>query len=149
IDYLVQFLRKNTDATVLGEPSITIDDNEMGKVFVGQEVPVPSNTQISSVGSQNTAIQYKDVGVTLEVTPHINSDGDVQLRIHAESSTVNSAGTVLGGDVFDTDNYRTEVTAKDNQSLLLGGIIQRQSSKVTRKVPVLGSIPLVGWAFKN
>lgn len=149
IDYLVQFLRKNTDATVLGEPSITIDDNEMGKVFVGQEVPVPNNTQFSSVGTQNTSIEYKDVGVTLEVTPHINSDGDVQLKIHAESSTVDAGGTVLGGDVFDTDNYRTEVTAKNKQSLLLGGIIQRQSSRIGRKVPFFGSIPLLGWAFKN
>ena len=149
IDYLVQFLRKNTDATVLGEPSITIDDNEMGKLFVGQEVPVPQNTQVSSVGSQNTSITYKDVGVVLEVTPHINSDGDVQLKIHAESSTVDSGTTVLGGDVFDTDNFRTEVTAKNSQTLLLGGIIQKQISQVVRKVPLLGSIPVIEWAFKK
>jgi type II secretion system protein D len=149
IDYLVQFLRKNTDATVLGEPSITIDDNEMGKLFVGQEVPVPQNTQVSSVGSQNTSITYKDVGVVLEVTPHINSDGDVQLKIHAESSTVDSGTTVLGGDVFDTDNFRTEVTAKNSQTLLLGGIIQKQTSQVVRKVPLLGSIPIIDWAFKK
>ncbi|MGC9940729.1 MAG: secretin N-terminal domain-containing protein [Verrucomicrobiota bacterium] len=149
IDYLVQFLRENTDATVLGEPSITIDDNEMGKLFVGQEVPVPENTQVSSVGSQNTSITYKDVGVTLEVTPHINSDGDVQLKIHAESSTVDSSGTVLGGDVFDTDNFRTEATAKSDQTLLLGGIIQKQYSNVVRKFPVLGDVPGLGWAFKK
>jgi type II secretion system protein D len=149
IDYLVQFLRKNTDATVLGEPSITIDDNEMGKLFVGQEVPVPQNTQVSSVGSQNTSITYKDVGVVLEVTPHINSDGDVQLKIHAESSTVDSGTTVLGGDVFDTDNFRTEVTSKNGQTLLLGGIIQKQVSQVVRKVPLLGSIPVIDWAFKK
>ncbi len=149
IDYLVQFLRKNTDATVLGEPSITIDDNEMGKLFVGQEVPVPQNTQVSSVGSQNTSITYKDVGVVLEVTPHINSGGDVQLKIHAESSTVDSGTTVLGGDVFDTDNFRTEVTSKNGQTLLLGGIIQKQTSQVVRKVPLLGSIPVIDWAFKK
>ncbi len=149
IDYLVQFLREKTDATVLGEPSITIDDNQMGKLFVGQEVPVPGNTQVSSVGSQNTSITYKDVGVTLEVTPHINSEGDVQLNIHAESSTVDSGGTVLGGDVFDTDNFRTEATAKTDQTLLLGGIIQKQYSNVVRKFPVLGDIPGLGWAFKK
>lgn len=149
IDYLVQFLRKNADATVLGEPSITIDDNEMGKLFVGQEVPVPQNTQVSSVGSQNTSITYKDVGVVLEVTPHINSDGDVQLKIHAESSTVDSGTTVLGGDVFDTDNFRTEVTSKNGQTLLLGGIIQKQVSQIVRKVPLLGSIPVIDWAFKK
>ena len=149
IDYLVQFLRKNTDATVLGEPSITIDDNELGKLFVGQQVPVPANTQVSSVGSQNTSITYKDVGVVLEVTPHINSDGDVQLKIHTESSTVDSGLTVLGGDVFDTANYRTEVTAKNGQTLLLGGIIQKQASNTLRKTPVLGSLPVVGWGFKK
>ena len=149
IDYLVQFLRKNTDATVLGEPSITIDNNELGKLFVGQQVPVPANTQVSSVGSQNTSITYKDVGVALEVTPHINSDGDVQLKIHAESSTVDTGTTVPGGPVFNTDNFRTEVTAKNGQTLLLGGIIQKQSSKIIRKTPILGSIPVVGWGFKK
>ena len=85
----------------------------------------------------------------LEVTPHINSDGDVQLRIHAESSTVDSGPAVLGGDIFDTDNFRTETTAKNNQTLLIGGIIQKQSSKISRKMPILGSIPILGWAFKN
>jgi general secretion pathway protein D len=149
IDYLVQFLRKNTDATVLGEPSITIDDNEMGKLFVGQQVPVPSNTQISTLGTANTSVQYQDVGVTLEVTPHINTDGDVQLKIHAESSTIDSGPTVLNGDVFDTENFRTEVTAKTGQNLVLGGIIQKQSSLVIRKVPILGDIPGLGWAFKK
>ncbi len=149
IDYLVQFLREKTDATVLGEPTITINDNEMGRLFVGQQVPVPENSTFSSVGSQNTTITYRGVGVVLEVTPHINSDGDVQLTIHAESSTVDTSGTVLGGDVFDTDYFHTEVTAKNRQTLLLGGIIQKQLSQVVRKVPLLGSIPGIEWAFKK
>ena len=149
MDLLVQFLKKNTDTTVLGEPQITINDNEMGKLFVGQQVPIPQNTQISSVGSQNTAITYKDVGVVLEVTPHINNSGDVQLKIHAESSTVAAGQTVLGGAVFDTRNFRTDVTAKNGQTLVLGGIIQKQISDIDRKTPILGDIPLVGWAFKK
>lgn len=149
IDYLVQFLRKTTDATVLGQPSITIDNNETGKLFVGQQVPTPDNTQVSSAGSQNTSFKYKDVGVVLEVTPHINSAGDVQLKIHAESSTVVPGETVLGGDVFDTRNFRTEVTAKNGQTLVLGGIIQKQISDTIRKTPILGSIPGLGWAFKK
>jgi len=116
---------------------------------VGQQVPIPQNTQISSVGSQNTAITYKDVGVVLEVTPHINNSGDVQLKIHAESSTVAAGQTVLGGAVFDTRNFRTDVTAKNGQTLVLGGIIQKQISDIDRKTPILGDIPLVGWAFKK
>lgn len=149
MDFLVQFLRRTTDATVLAEPQINIRDNETGKLFVGQEVPVPNNTQISSVGSQNTTITYKDVGVVLEVTPHINSSGDVELKIHAESSTVDSGGTVLGGDVFDTRNFRTDLTATNGQTLIVGGIIQKQLSNTLRKTPLLGSVPGLKWAFNK
>jgi type II secretion system protein D len=149
MDVLIQFLKKNTDATVIGAPQITINDNETGKLFVGQQVPVPDTTQVSSVGSQNTTIKYKDVGVVLEVTPHINNSGDVQLKIHAESSTTVPGITVLGGAVFDTRNFRTDLTSKNGQTLVLGGIIQRQSSDIEHKTPFLGDIPVLGWAFKK
>jgi len=149
MDFLVQFLRRTTDATVLAEPQINIRDNETGKLFVGQEVPVPDTTQISSVGSQNTSIKYKDVGVVLEVTPHINSAGDVELKIHAESSTVVSGQTVLGGDVFNTINFRSDLTATNGQTLIVGGIIQKQISNTLRKTPLLGSVPGVKWAFNK
>jgi type II secretion system protein D len=149
MDFLVQFLRETTDATVLAEPQLNIRDNETGKLFVGQEVPVPDNTQVSSVGSQNTSITYKDVGVVLEVTPHINSSGDVELKIHAESSTVVAGQSVLGGDIFDTANFRTDLTAKNGQTLIVGGIIQKQVSDTLRKTPILGSIPVLKWAFNK
>jgi general secretion pathway protein D len=149
MDFLVQFLHETTAATVLAEPQLNIRDNETGKLFVGQEVPVPENTQVSSVGSQNTSITYKDVGVVLEVTPHINSSGDVELRIHAESSTVLAGQTVLGGDIFDTANFRTDLTAKNGQTLIVGGIIQKQISDTLRKTPILGSIPVLKWAFNK
>ena len=149
MDVLIQFLKKNTDASVIGSPQITINDNETGKLFVGQQVPVPDSTQVSSVGSQNTAIKYKDVGVVLEVTPHINNNGDVQLKIHAESSTVVPGQTVLGGAVFDTRNFRTDLTSRNGQTLVLGGIIQRQVSDIQRRTPLLGYIPIIEWAFKK
>lgn len=149
IDFLVQFMKQNTDATVLGEPSITIDDNELGRLFVGQQVPVPNTTQVSSAGSQNTSFTYKDVGVVLEVTPHINSDGDVQLKIHTESSTVVPGDTVLGGSVFDTRNFHTDVTTKNGQTLVIGGIIQKQTSEINYKTPILGSIPGLKYMFNK
>ena len=149
MDFLIQFLKKNTDASVIGAPQITINDNETGKLFVGQQVPVPDTTQVSSVGSQNTSIKYKDVGVVLEVTPHINNNGDVQLKIHAESSTVVPGQTVLNGAVFDTRNFRTDLTARNGQTLVLGGIIQRQVSDIQRRTPILGYLPIIEWAFKK
>jgi general secretion pathway protein D len=149
MDFLVQFLRKNTDAKVLAEPQINIRDNETGRLFVGQQVPIPQNTVVSPLAGQNTSFTYKDVGVVLEVTPHVNNMGDVELSIHAESSTVVPGETVLGGSVFDTRNFRTDLTAKNGQTLVLGGIIQKQISDILRKTPVLGDIPGLGWAFKK
>ncbi|HEV2210169.1 MAG TPA: secretin N-terminal domain-containing protein [Verrucomicrobiae bacterium] len=149
VDYLIQFLHRTTDMTVLGNPQITISDNEMGKLFVGQDVPIPGNTLVSSVGSQNTSITYMGVGVVLEVTPHISNSGDVQLKIHAESSAVVPGQTILGGVVISSRNFRTELTARNGQTLVLGGIIQKQISKTVRKTPILGDIPGLGWAFKK
>jgi type II secretion system protein D len=149
MDFLIQFLRRTTDAKVLASPQINIRDNETGRLFVGQQVPVPSQSTFSGIGSQNTVFVYKPVGVVLEVTPHINSNGDVELQIHAESSTIVSGLTVLGGDVFNTRAFRTDLTAKKGQTLVLGGIIQKQITDILRKTPILGDIPGLGWLFKK
>jgi type II secretion system protein D len=150
LDFLVQFLRKNTDATVLAAPQINIEDNESGRIFVGQQVPFINSTLTTDVGGQNNSFTYRDVGVILEVTPHINNTGDVALKIHAESSAIDFGQTlVLGGAIINTRNFRTDLTAKNGQTLVLGGIIQKQVSETLRKTPILGSIPGLGWAFNK
>lgn len=149
MDVLIQFLRRNTDATVLAEPQINIADNEVGKLFVGQQVPFIDKSQSTDVGSLNQTFQYKDVGVILEVSPHINTTGDVTLKIRAESSSIVPGQTLFGGAILDTRNFKTDLTAKDGQTLVLGGIIQRQVSDTVRKTPLLGDIPGLGWAFKK
>jgi type II secretion system protein D len=149
LDFLIQFLRRTTDATVLAEPQINVADNEMGKLFVGQQVPFIDRSQSTDVGALNQTFSYKDVGVILEVTPHINSDGDVALKIRAEASSIVPGQTLFGGAILDTRNFRTDLTAKDGQTLVVGGIIQKQISDTLRKTPILGSIPGLGWAFKK
>jgi len=149
MDFLIQFMRRTTDAKVLAEPQINIRDNETGRLFVGQQVPVQASSTFSGIGSQYTPYYYKPVGVVLEVTPHINANGDVELQIHVESSTTVSGVTILGGAVFDTRAYRTDLTAKNGQTLVLGGIIQKQINDVLRKTPILGDIPGLGWLFKK
>src|SRR5207249_949896 len=65
LDFLIQFQRKNTDATVLAEPQVNIADNEVGKLFVGQQVPIPNNQAVSSVGTLSQTFIYKEVGVII------------------------------------------------------------------------------------
>jgi general secretion pathway protein D len=149
MDFLIQFLRRTTDARILAEPQINIRDNETGRLFVGQQIPTLTASQnAGSIGlSQN--FEYKDVGVILEVTPHINNTGDVELKIHAESSVVVAGETILGGAVFDTRNFRTDLTAKNGQTLVLGGIIQKQVTDTLYKTPLLGEIPGLKWLFNK
>jgi type II secretion system protein D len=149
LDFLIQFLRKTSDATVLAEPQINIADNEVGRLFVGQQVPFIDKSLSTDVGGLNQSFSYKNVGIILEVTPHINSSGDVALKIRTESSAIEPGVTLFGGAVLDTRNFKTDLTAKDGETLVLGGIIQKQNSDILRKTPILGDIPGLGWAFKK
>lgn len=149
LDVLVQFLKRNTGGSVLAEPQISIEDNETGKLFVGSQVPFISQSQNTQVGGLNQSFRYKDVGIILEVIPHINVTGDVSLKIRVESSAFVPGQTLFGGAIVDTRTFKTDMTAKNGQTLVLGGIIQKQISDAVRKVPILGSIPGVGWAFKK
>jgi general secretion pathway protein D len=147
MDFLIQFLQQKSDATVISEPQITISDNDMAKLFVGQQVAFVANSQTIITGGTQQNFTYKNVGVILEVEPHINEAGDVKLRVRAESSTLDPTQTVLGQVVVDTAQFRTELTAKAGETLVLGGIIQKQASGSTYKTPILGSIPGLNYLF--
>jgi len=149
MDFLIQFLREHTDATVLADPHLEIGDNELGKLFVGQQVPVSTGSVNPALGGSSTSTTYQDVGVILEVEPHINDSGDVTLRIRTESSTIATALGLGGSPIFNTANFRTELTATNGQTLILGGIIQKQSTLTKRKTPLLGDIPGLKWAFNK
>jgi type II secretion system protein D len=147
MDFLIQFLQQKTDATVISEPQITISDNDMAKLFVGQQVPIITGSQQPAVGGLQENFTYRNVGVILEVEPHINQTGDVSLRVRAESSTIDPTQTIQGQVVIDTAQFRTELTAKAGETLVMGGIIQKQITKSTYKTPVLGSIPGLNYLF--
>jgi type II secretion system protein D len=149
MDFLIQFLQQKADASVISEPQITISDNDMAKLFVGQQVAVVTGSQNPSTGGLQQQFKYQNVGVILEVEPHINESGDVKLRVRAESSTIDPTQTIQGQPVFDTAQFRTELTAKAGETLVLGGIIQKQSNNNIYKTPILGSIPGLNYLFSK
>ena len=100
MDFLIQFLKKETDAMVLAQPQINVADNELGKLFVGSQVPFIANSLNTSEGGRNDSFQYKDVGIILEVTPRINSSNEVAMKIHAEASNIRAGETLLGGAII-------------------------------------------------
>src|SRR5262249_40017534 len=141
-------LQERADATVISEPHLTISDNDMGKLFVGQAIPIETGNLNPATGGSSQSFDYRNVGVIIEVEPHINQAGDVQLRIRTESSTLDPT-QILGLSVIDSAQFRTELTAKAGQTLVLGGIIQKQVNDTVYRTPILGSIPLLKYVFSK
>lgn len=149
LNILIQFLRKNLNAKVLAEPQLNIRENELGKLFVGAQVPTLTGSNITPEGTRNDTFNYRDVGVILEVIPHINNSDEVALKINAESSSIRPGETLFGAFILDTRNFKTDLAVKDGETVVLGGIIQREQSNIDRKVPGLGSIPGLGYLFRK
>ncbi|MBO6656631.1 MAG: type II secretion system secretin GspD [Pseudomonadales bacterium] len=155
---LIRALATNGDVNLLSTPSITTMDNEEAKIHVGQNVPFRTgSTATGTDGTSNpfTTIQREDVGLTLEVTPHIH-DGDlVRLKVHQETSEVdpsslNAIGTDGASDLITNKRtIDTTVLVDDQEVIILGGLIRDKETEGESKVPVLGSIPGVGFFFRN
>jgi type II secretion system protein D len=148
VDFLIQFLHEKADATVISEPQLDISDNDLGKLFVGQSIAIPTGSVSPSVGGSSSTIAYRNVGVIVEVEPHINETGDVQLRVRAESSTVDP-NQIDSAPVIDAAQFRTEMTARAGETVVLGGIIQKQLSDTIYKTPLLGDIPGLKYLFSK
>lgn len=149
LDVLIQFLQKNSDTRVKAEPRINVADNEVGRLFVGSRIPFITNSQLTDTGVRNDAFEYRDVGIILEVVPNVNIAGEIELKIHVESSQIRPGVTLFGGAIIDTRTYNTDLTVKTDQLIVLGGILQREESEIIHKVPLLGDIPLLGYFFKK
>lgn len=155
---LVRALATNGDVNLLSTPSITTMDNEEAKIVVGQNVPFRTgSTATGSDGTTNpfTTIQREDVGLTLEVTPHIHDGKLVRLKVHQETSEVdptslNAIGTDGTSDLITNKRtIDTTVLVDDQEVIILGGLIRDKETEGESKVPVLGSIPGVGFFFRN
>jgi general secretion pathway protein D len=120
----------------------------MGKLFVGQSVPIETGNLNPATGGSSQTFVYRNVGIIVEVEPHINDTGDVALRIRTESSTIDPQ-QIDSQVVIDSAQFRTELTAKAGETLVLGGIIQKQINDTSYKTPILGSIPGLKYLFSK
>ncbi|RJP25168.1 MAG: type II secretion system protein GspD [Candidatus Abyssobacteria bacterium SURF_5] len=160
-DFLRAFIeanasQSNNDFNVLSAPHILTLDNQKATINVSQSVPFITQrvSDVVSAGASavNEAFEYRDVGIILEITPHISPDRMVRLEITQEvndavlqevSSSTGEALTELKREA------NTTVLVKDRNTLVLGGLMQDDDSVTVSKVPFLGDIPFLGWLFKS
>ncbi len=153
IGALLRALQTDTDVNILSTPQILTSDNQKAEIVVGENRPFPTGQSQTVGGNVLTTIERKDVGITLRLTPQIMESSQVRLDVFQEISTISeSASQTVGGTfVGPTTNKRsanTSIIVKDQQTVVVGGLIRDNITKTIRKVPFLGDIPILGWLFK-
>jgi len=135
---------------VLSSPSVMVLDNQTAQIQVGQQVPVATSQQQSTVTADANiinSISYKDTGVMLSVKPRVTPGGLVQMEIEQEVSTVASDSSALNSPTFQTRNITSTVAVRSNQAVVLGGLIQDLADSGKQGVPGLYDLPYLGGLF--
>ncbi|MDR3579112.1 MAG: type II secretion system secretin GspD [Oryzomonas sp.] len=151
IGAVLQALDSNDLLNVLSTPNILTSDNKEAEIIVGSNVPFQGSSTISS-GLSTTSIERKDVGITLKIKPQISEGDYIRLDLSQEISAIGATITVGNGatDRITTKrSAKTSIVVKDNETIVIGGLIQDQDEDVVTKVPFLGDIPGLGWLFKT
>lgn len=153
----LQLLLSLTDTNVLSTPQVLAADNQKAKIVVGENRPFPTGQAQGITGGTLVTIERKDVGVTLELTPQVLENDLIRLEIKQEITAIaeNVAQTIGSGTssipVGPTTTKRsmeTTTIAKDQQTIVIGGLVRDNVIINERKIPLLGDIPFLGWLFK-
>lgn len=149
LNVALQALAQNTDLRVLSNPRIYTSDNEEANFFDGQDIPFITDSSFTDTGQTNQSFDYKAVGISLSARPHITTDGNVDMRVNLQLSSIVPGQTLFGGFILDRRETTTKVTVKNGQTVVISGILRQQDSEIRRKVPLLGDIPLLGLIFRS
>lgn len=158
VNVLIRALQQSQRMQVLSRPQVQTLDNQPAYVQVGQQVPYITSSNQTQFGIQNQTT-FQDVGVILGVTPRTSPDGMIVMEIDAVKSdlgpeaegiaiSVSANGTAIRQPIINVTRAQTTVSARSGQTVILGGLITRNQSETTRRVPYLADIPVLGRLFR-
>ncbi|MBL7069459.1 MAG: hypothetical protein ISS34_06335 [Candidatus Omnitrophica bacterium] len=139
----IDALARDGKANLLASPSIAVLNGEEARIIIGERYPYKERTQTATGTTETT--KFVDIGTTLRVTPQINDDGYITMRLHPEVSTL--AEALDAGPRVTTREADTTVRVKEGETLVIGGLIRQQDESVSERIPILGDLPLIGYLF--
>jgi len=165
LDFALTILHTQVEARLLANPRILVLDNETAKFEIVREFPYRELLQVTREDPMSYT-DFKEVGVDLQVTPHIARDGMLRLHIEPKFSVLvgrealsvltgtddlgrSTYQSVLGVPVIDARRLETTAMIRDGQTIAIGGLRKREVTKDIAKVPVLGDLPLLGGLFTS
>ncbi len=147
------------NVNIISSPSLMVLNNQEAKINVGDQVPIQTGTLGSVVGNGGTtgattaiqsSIQYKDTGVTLEVTPRVNANGMVIMEVkQTVSSAVKTETGVNTSPTIQKKEIESSVAVQDSETIVLGGLIDNNNSNAVGGIPWLHELPWIGPLFGN
>lgn len=157
---VLKMLQTNSSSNILSTPNLLTTDNTEASISVGQNVPFATGSYTGvgntaggaggsgGFGSPFNTFDRKDIGIILKVTPHLNEGNTVVLDIEQEVSSVADLNSA-SGLITNKREIKTQIMANDAQTVVLGGLIKDDVLKGEKRVPILGSIPILGNLFKS
>jgi general secretion pathway protein D len=153
-DTVIKYLQTLGETKILSNPKLAVVNNQEAKIHVGerQAYITTTTTQTQTSNTVSESVTYVDVGIQMFVTPTINADGFVTVKIKPEiSSVIDYLSTSSGNKIpiIDTSTAETIVMVKDGTSILIGGLSKEEKTSSSEETPFLSKIPLLGEAFKS
>jgi len=150
IGAVIQAYKTDQDVSILSTPQIMTLDNEDAEINVGEKVPYITQQQSSTTSTavNYNTYEYKDVGVIMDITPHINQENFIRLKISLQSTKLTSAATSTTPTTLKR-TAKTTTVVKDNETIVMGGLVGDSTEDDVYRVPLLGDIPFLGWLFRT
>jgi general secretion pathway protein D len=151
IPALVRAFQSDSDVNILATPNLLTTDNEEAEIIIGENRPFTTQQQETPSGgvvSTSQSFEFKDIGIQLRMTPQISQGKTVRLKLSQEITAFVSEAEV-GAVVTTKRSAKTTVIMDDNQTIVIGGLIQQDKNEAQTQVPCLGNLPILGWAFKQ
>jgi general secretion pathway protein D len=156
IGAILQALKKESGVNILSTPQILTSNHRKAVIIVGENRPFVTQSRITESVDPVTptviqGFEYKDVGITLEVTPHVSQAGLIRMEISSEFTKLieDVAASSLNTPVTAKRTAKTVVTMGSGATVVIGGLIRDDKTRVTKKVPLLGDIPVLGALFTS
>jgi type IV pilus assembly protein PilQ len=155
IDMLIRAQAETISSNLLASPRILVLDNKTAEIKIVQQIPFQQLNQGGGTTLPFGTIEFKEVGVTLNVTPHLTREGLIRMQLKPSFSVQSGTANVLPPSqasfpvpVIDKRDADTTLLVKDGTTVVLGGLRRKDISKQVNKVPFLGDIPVIGNLFK-
>lgn len=150
---VLEALKTRDDTKILSEPHIMTLNNKEAKILIGEVIAIPTFERNTTTGRMEiTGYKDRDLGIRLSVTPQINDQDEIVVKIHPEITNLLGYDELtpdIKAPRFSTREAISEVRVKNGQTIVIGGLIKETTTDTNTKVPILGDLPLLDKLFSH